>query len=134
MFRLLKRTFTEIYKTKNKLPLLADYSKYVYKYSPSRLGPNEYPMILPDWDNTPRSGQTGRTFQGSTPELFIQLCLKAFSATENKSKDEKIVMVKSWNEWAEGNYMEPDQKNGYAYLLAFKEALLSYNSTHKLIG
>lgn len=30
-------------------------------------------------------------------------------------------MLKSWNEWGEGNYMEPDLKYGKKYILALKK-------------
>ena len=44
---------------------------------------------------------------------------KVFSIV--KKKDNKIVFLKSWNEWAEGNYMEPDLKYGKGYINALKE-------------
>ena len=34
-------------------------------------------------------------------------------------------MVKSWNEWAEGNYLEPDLKYGHQYLQALRNAIVS---------
>lgn len=34
-------------------------------------------------------------------------------------------MVKSWNEWAEGNYLEPDLKYGHQYLQALQNAIVS---------
>ena len=37
--------------------------------------------------------------------------------------EDRIVFLKSWNEWAEGNYMEPDLKFGKGYLKALKEAI-----------
>jgi hypothetical protein len=33
-------------------------------------------------------------------------------------------MIKSWNEWAEGNYLEPDQKWGHKYLEALAKEVL----------
>lgn len=38
-------------------------------------------------------------------------------------KQNKLIMLKSWNEWAEGNYMEPDLKWGKQYITALKEVI-----------
>ena len=29
---------------------------------------------------------------------------------------DQLCFLKSWNEWGEGNYVEPDLKNGHGYL------------------
>lgn len=42
---------------------------------------------------------------------------------ENKKQEHKIIFLKSWNEWGEGNYMEPDLEYGDAYLKALQEAV-----------
>ena len=42
---------------------------------------------------------------------------------KNKPEEEQIVMVKSWNEWGEGNYMEPDLEYGHGYIDALSEAI-----------
>jgi len=34
-----------------------------------------------------------------------------------------IVFLKSWNEWGEGNYMEPDLKYGKKYIETLKQEL-----------
>jgi len=99
------------------------YEKYVSNYPETEISEKEFPLISADWDNTPRSGADGWLFKDFSFDLFGQLCEKAFKETKNKPEGEKFVFVKSWNEWAEGNYLEPDQKHGYAYLNTFKKAM-----------
>lgn len=108
------------------IPKIASYKKYVDRYPDHKTASNEYPMIYPGWDNTPRSGANGWLFEGSTPELFYQLCLKGLKETLNKPKGERILILKSWNEWAEGNYLEPDKKYGHRFLEAYNTALKNF--------
>lgn len=78
--------------------------------------PNNYPCLIPNWDNTPRSGSNGLVLHGSTPELFRTQVKKSLQIMENTVPEHKIIFIKSWNEWAEGNHLEPDLKYGRAYL------------------
>jgi len=126
LHRVLNMDLHKMRRKKLGLPNIVSYSKYVDKYPHRATGTHEYPMIYPGWDNTPRSGADGWLFENSTSELFHTLCLKAFRETNNKPAGEKIVLIKSWNEWAEGNYLEPDKKWGLAYLEAFKKALADF--------
>lgn len=80
----------------------------------------DYPLVLPNWDNTPRSGMRGIVFHNATPELFRGVLRKAIDRVADRPKDERIVFLKAWNEWAEGNYVEPDQKWGHAWLEAIR--------------
>lgn len=82
-----------------------------------------FPSIYPNWDHTPRSGKQGVVFQNSTPELFARHASMVFSKIANKRDEMKIVFLKSWNEWAEGNYIEPDIKFGHRYLNALRDSL-----------
>ncbi|WP_126653257.1 glycosyltransferase WbsX family protein [Chryseobacterium aureum] len=87
-----------------------------------------YPCVLPNWDNTPRSGYRGIILTDNSPELFEQQLEKAARYLEDKKEyPEQFLMVKSWNEWAEGNILEPDRKYGFGYLNALKKILNKHN-------
>jgi hypothetical protein len=72
------------------------------------------PTIIPNWDHSPRSGRFGQILINSTPKLFKNHVLNILDAV--KEKESKIVFIKSWNEWGEGNYLEPDLKYGKQYI------------------
>ena len=103
---------------------------YYYKnVIPTLIGKEEiekndvYPTLIPNWDHTPRSGKRGYLFHNSTPELFEKHCEDVLSHVINKPEKDQIVFLKSWNEWGEGNYMEPDLKYGKGYIRALKKAV-----------
>ncbi|HEY0662668.1 MAG TPA: glycoside hydrolase family 99-like domain-containing protein [Lysobacter sp.] len=75
------------------------------------------------WDNTARRLGDSRIFAGSTPSRF-RYWLKTIVEQEKKFNqgDESLVFINAWNEWAEGTYLEPDQRFGTAYLSAVKSA------------
>jgi hypothetical protein len=62
------------------------------------------------------SGAAGRVLHGSTPERFDRHLRRAIELTAPLPPERRIVFLKSWNEWAEGNYLEPDRRYGHAYL------------------
>jgi lipopolysaccharide biosynthesis protein len=88
-------------------------------------GIENFPCVVPNWDNTPRSGSRGRVFHGSTPEKFRVHLRKALHRMRGVPDEHRIVFVKSWNEWAEGNYLEPDSKFGLQYLQVLRDELLN---------
>ncbi|MEG3268812.1 glycoside hydrolase family 99-like domain-containing protein [Streptococcus suis] len=76
-----------------------------------------------DWDNTPRRGDRGRVCLGSTPEKFQHYMIEQIkNVNENYQND--MLFIFAWNEWAEGGYLEPDERNKYGYLEALKVALI----------
>jgi hypothetical protein len=87
----------------------------------------DYPVALSNWDNTPRSGRQGSVLEGSTPELFRRHLREALRAVNNRTADHQIVFLKSWNEWAEGNYVEPDRRFGTAYLEVIRDEVSQAN-------
>ena len=82
------------------------------------------PTVTPNWDHTPRSGYRGVVLKGATPERFGQAMHNAVQDVANKPFDKRIIMIKSWNEWAEGNYLEPDLKYGHQYLNMLKNEIM----------
>ena len=81
-----------------------------------------YPCVVPNWDNTPRSGLNGYVGINSSPALFKEQIVKATQRVDGYENEHRIIFIKSWNEWAEGNHLEPDQRFGHAYLQAIKDA------------
>lgn len=81
-----------------------------------------YPTLIPNWDHSPRSGRAGHILINSTPEKFKKHAIQMIKSVSNKPFEERIIFIKSWNEWAEGNYLEPDLKFGRGYLEALRQA------------
>jgi hypothetical protein len=82
--------------------------------------------VCPGWDNTARRRNDPIIIDGSTPELFEYWVKELLKNVGMYSDDENLFFINAWNEWAEGNHMEPCQKWGRAYLEAFKSALDSH--------
>jgi lipopolysaccharide biosynthesis protein len=82
----------------------------------------DFPCIGPGWDNTPRIGGGGIVLHGSRPDLFRRNVETALQRVHTWEHDERVIFVKSWNEWAEGNYLEPDTRFGRGYLEALRDA------------
>lgn len=83
---------------------------------------NIYPIILPNWDRTPRS-KSDSIYVNSTPGVFSKLLKKTIDMVSSKQEEHRIIFIKSWNEWGEGNYVEPDQQYGHGYLDAIRDVV-----------
>ena len=102
-----------------------DYKKIMDNFFlPIEREENIYPQIVPRFDRTPRAGRNARIYEGSTPELFGKSVDKVLDLIKDKAPEHKIVFLQSWNEWGEGNYMEPDLKFGHGYLDALRERIV----------
>ena len=104
--------------------LRTDYSKVMRNYYvPEDAWENVYPTLLPQWDRTPRAGAKTDPLINSTPEKFQTSVEEAIRLIQNKHPEHQILFLKAWNEWGEGNYVEPDLKFGHGYLDAIKNAI-----------
>lgn len=84
---------------------------------------NVYPTIMPNWDRSPRAGRNAVIYVNSTPDVFKQHIKDAIELVKDKQPEHRIIFLKSWNEWGEGNYVEPDLKYGKGYIRALAETL-----------
>ncbi len=82
---------------------------------------NEFPGLIPDWDNTPRRGYKGLVYKGTSPEKFEE-ALKILKEKKEGHKND-FVFINAWNEWGEGAMLEPDEYRGYGYLEAVKRVM-----------
>ena len=106
-----------------KHPVLHRYSDFVQHNQVELQHDDFYPSIVPNWDNTPRVGRRGFVLTQATPDLFREQLQQAIRQVKDRDADRKLIFIKSWNEWAEGNYLEPDQEHGKAYLDVCREVL-----------
>lgn len=86
--------------------------------------PNVGAIFSTGVDATPRSGKEGWIVTDSTPELFGKHLREAVEMVRGKAPEHRIILLKSWNEWAEGNYVEPDLKWGRGYLEAIRREVM----------
>lgn len=104
----------------------ADYVNFVKKYKmPSY---KIFPGISPMWDNSARKKKNYFMLTNSTPSLYQKWLDHIISTFKPYSKEENFIFINAWNEWAEGNHLEPCQKWGTQYLEKTKESLDKLNN------
>ncbi len=117
---LYKRVVRKLFKR----PEIKKYSQLLpYLIMDSDKKPYVIPTITPNWDHTPSSGSSGTVVVDCKPELFAKNVKDAIKFVADKNDEEKIVILKAWNEWGEGNYMEPDLVHGYEKIDVLKQCL-----------
>jgi lipopolysaccharide biosynthesis protein len=113
------------------LPGPLDDGLKIYDYSSARRKMVErvrdyddaFPCVFVSWDNTPRRGENGIVFINATPDAFADGVREAIALMAGRSAQHRVVFVNAWNEWAEGNHLEPDREHGLGYLSALHDAL-----------
>lgn len=115
----LKKGFRLIMRKLLNRPMVFDYGEATkYMLTEDELKEDVVPSIAPNWDHSPRSGTKNAIFINAKPKYFEQLVKKVETIVKDKNND--LVLVKSWNEWGEGNYLEPDYQYGRGMLEALK--------------
>jgi lipopolysaccharide biosynthesis protein len=103
-----------------------DYEKYVdFILETSAEDYKCFPGITPSWDNSARKRKNFFIMKNSSPEYYkkwLSHIVKNFPSAF-KSKEENFIFINAWNEWAEGNHLEPCIKWGRGYLDATKSVM-----------
>ena len=98
-----------------------DYVNFLKSLSPAEY--KVFPGVTPMWDNSARKKERAFMFIGSTPEKYKEWLSFETERFKPFSNEENFIFINAWNEWAEGNHLEPCQKYGRQYLEATKEVL-----------
>ena len=100
-----------------------DYERTVANFfAPEDAWENVFPTILPQWDRSPRVASADGVYVNVTPEKFGRHIRRAMDIVSRKEDEHRIIYLKSWNEWGEGNYVEPDEEFGHGLLGALRDA------------
>jgi hypothetical protein len=82
-----------------------------------------YPCVTPSWDNTPRRRSNGVVFRDSSPADYERWLRAVVAGFEPFGPEEDLIFLNAWNEWAEGNHLEPCRRWGRGYLEATRRVL-----------
>jgi lipopolysaccharide biosynthesis protein len=103
-------------------PSYTAYVDYVCKQQP--VSYKRFPGVTPMWDNTARKKENAFLFTNPTPQKYEQWLQYEVDQFTPYSKEENFLFINAWNEWAEGNHLEPCTKFGRQYLQATKRVLM----------
>ncbi len=120
-YRLFKKNLTELQADVFKKPRIFRYADIVEVANRQTFTDREYPVAVPNWDHSPRSGKRAFVLHGSTPALFSRMLRHCIQAVSQRPYSRRVIFLKAWNEWAEGNFLEPEAKFGRGYLEAVKK-------------
>lgn len=105
-------------KEQNNADLIIDYKKFI-DFDIQNANPNVYPGVCPMWDNSSRRiGHSAFILKNSTPEYFKYWYRQKTKDENFKGLEDKFIFINAWNEWAEGNHLEPCEKWEKSYLKA----------------
>ncbi len=77
---------------------------------------------LVQYDDTPRRGEKASIILNSNSSKFGSYLTRLLEISKKQNKE--YLFLFAWNEWGEGNYLEPDEHERYSYLEALKQALI----------
>lgn len=114
----------------NSLDLVYDYKDFVELQISENFEEKKYPGLTPSWDNTARRKENYFVLHDSSPEKYKKWLEHIITKYPWNEMPESFLFINAWNEWAEGNHLEPCQKWGLQFLEATQEALAENLDNH----
>lgn len=100
--------------------------KREWQYIDENINALYYPQVSLGWDPNPRFNKLiPNVCVENTPEAVKQgfELAKAYVDSHPRLKA-PLITVNAWNEWTEGSYLHPDDRNGYGYLEVIRKTFL----------
>jgi hypothetical protein len=92
------------------------------------------PVTEPGWDSRPWHGPGARVRTGKHPDKFRAMLANAREFVDSAGRrlpaGQKIVFVEAWNEFGEGDYIEPHREFGFGYLDAIRDVFSTAPDQH----
>lgn len=82
-----------------------------------------FPCVLAGFDNSPRRKSGPLILHNLSPQKYELQMRRAIKIVKRRKESDPVIFINAWNEWGEGNYLEPDQRFGLSYLKATRRAL-----------
>jgi hypothetical protein len=82
-----------------------------------------HPTLIVSWDNTPRRKDQGVVMINSNPDTFRTQLQDVVDSIGHQDFEHRLLFLNAWNEWAEGNYLEPDDRYGMGWLEAVRSVV-----------
>ena len=106
-----------------------DYHKMVQKILMKKPPADQrFPCVCPSWDNSARRRTQAVILKDSSPAIYEWWLRTVKERYQPKNSEENFIFINAWNEWGEGNHLEPCRKWGRAYLEATRRALQAPSS------
>ena len=91
-----------------------DYDEINQEMINKKHGKNHFRTVFVNYDDSPRRNERAVITHGASPRKFGKYLRKMMERSQEEGNE--YLFVNAWNEWGEGNYLEPDTKYRYAYL------------------
>ena len=82
---------------------------------------NTIPCVFVGWDNTARRGKEGIIIHNSSANVFEAELSRVKKQIINQEYSLNLIFLNAWNEWAEGNALEPNTRTGFQFLESVKK-------------